>query len=329
MTYKELDEFLYHETHSETWHILHPNELSPAYANIPIHTIDNQMVYYFDFKNTLLNEDIALIKETRYTTIPFHFHKDMEMNYVYEGSCQFTINGQNIFLKKGDVCILGSGVIHNAGYKGANDIVINIVFQRSFFTSQFFSQAPDQSIVMQFLLDSLSLEHQNNKFLIFHTKEREQFHTALQSIICTYFNKGKLYKELLNSYIRIIFLELLNTVHDSALSNYRHQNKDNIFQILNYIETNCSHCTLTQTADFYGYHPNYLSNFIKKKTGSTFSQLKLHQQLIIARDLILHSTLPIYEIVETTGFSNQTFFFKKFQEQYHNLPSELRRFREL
>ncbi len=147
MNYKELEEFLHQETYSETWHILHPNILSPAYLNIPVCTVDHQQVYYFDFKNTLLNDNIALIKETRYTIIPPHFHKDMEMNYIYEGSCRFIINGQNISLEKGDVCILGSNVIHCAEYKGANDIVINTVFRRSFFTSQFFSQVPEQSIV--------------------------------------------------------------------------------------------------------------------------------------------------------------------------------------
>lgn len=328
MNYKELDEFLYTETPSETWHILYPGELSHAYQNIPIYTIDNQQVYYFDFKNTLLNNDIALIKETRYTTIPYHFHKDMEMNYIYAGSCHFTINGQDIFLEKGDVCIMESNVIHNAGYKGAEDIVINIVFQRSFFTSQFFSQVPVQSIVMQFLLDSLSQEREHNRFLVFHAREREQFHTALQNMLCTYFDRGKLFRELLDSYIRIIFLELLNTIQDSALSDYRYNNKDYIYQILNYIEDNCRDCTLTQAAGFFGYHPNYLSNFIKKKTGLTFNQLKLNQQLIFARDLILHSSLPIYEIAEKSGFSNQTFFFKKFQQQYHCLPAELRRLRE-
>lgn len=177
---------------------------------------------------------------------------------------------------------------------------------------------------MQFLLDCLSQEQEHNKYLIFHTGDRDQFHTALQNMICTYFDKGKLYRELLDSYTRIIFLELLTISHDSALSYYRYQNKDYIFQILNYIESNCRNCTLTQTAHYFGYNPNYLSNLVKKKTGLTFGQLKLHQQLITARDLILHSNFPIYEIAETAGFSNQTFFFRKFHEQYDCFPSELR-----
>lgn len=118
VNYNALEAFLHQETYSESWHIQHPGILSPAYLNIPIRTVDNQSVYYFDFKNTLLSDDLALIKETRYTIIPTHFHKDMEMNYIYEGSCHFIINGQDIFLKKGDVCILGSNVIHSAEYKG-------------------------------------------------------------------------------------------------------------------------------------------------------------------------------------------------------------------
>ncbi|HBM76303.1 MAG TPA: AraC family transcriptional regulator, partial [Clostridiaceae bacterium] len=220
MNYEQIEEFLHKETPSETWHILHPGKISPAYSNIPICKIGDQQAYYFDFKNTLLNNNMALIKETRYTIIPPHFHKDMEMNYIYEGSCRFTINGRNIFLKKGDICILESNAVHSAEYKGVNDIVINVVFRRSFFINHFFSQVPNQGIVMHFLMDSLLQEHENNKFLIFHTSEREQFHTAFQNLVCTYFNRDQLCRELLDAYIRIVFLELLNTIYDNVLSDY-------------------------------------------------------------------------------------------------------------
>ena len=91
------------------------------------------MGYCFDFVNTLKKDMIGMIKETRFTVIPKHHHVDMELNYIYSGSCTFVINGREITLKKGDLCILDSDVWHSAtSYKKEHDIVINIVFRRQF-----------------------------------------------------------------------------------------------------------------------------------------------------------------------------------------------------
>ncbi len=81
----------------------------------------------------------------------------MELNYIYSGSCTFVINGREITLKKGDLCILDSDVWHSAtSYKKEHDIVINIVFRRQFFDGVFLSRLSQQGVVASFLVDAVS-----------------------------------------------------------------------------------------------------------------------------------------------------------------------------
>ena len=51
-----------------------------------------------------------------------------------------------------------------------------------------------------------------------------------------------------------------------------------IVDILDYLEANYLTVTLQSTADHFGFHPTYLSAFIKKETGRTFKELVIPQK---------------------------------------------------
>ena len=102
MGIKELEDFLYQETDSEQWHLKHEGELSHFYNKLEKVAFDSGEYYCFDFCNTLKTDTIGIVRESRYTTIPAHFHKDMELNYIYSGSCTFVIKGKEITMKQGE-----------------------------------------------------------------------------------------------------------------------------------------------------------------------------------------------------------------------------------
>lgn len=43
---------------------------------------------------------VGLIKESRFTDIPPHINRDMELNYVYDGVCTFIVNERRLLLKR-------------------------------------------------------------------------------------------------------------------------------------------------------------------------------------------------------------------------------------
>lgn len=325
MNYNELDIFLFKKTPSELWHKNNPDTLSPRYDDIPIVKHDDEDLFFFDFTNDLRNNSIKLIKETRYTNIPSHFHKDMELNYIYEGSCEFIINNKKIVLSKGDVCILGPDVVHSSEYKNDNDIVITLIFTQEYFNDRFLSEIYEESIVSNFLLGSLNQSRGRNKYLIFHTLHNEQFQSAIKNLICIYFDNNSLYEELSDLYVKLMFLYLLQIRHDNSLSDYENIENTTIIKILKHIETNCTNCTLNDVSELLGYTSNYVSNLIKSNTGATFSELKLMQQLLLAEDLLINSNLPIYKVAEICGFTNLSFFYRKFHAKYNCKPKDFRK----
>ena len=70
-----LKQLLYTHTETEEWHRTHPGELSPRYNRVETTTINGEEVYLFDWKETLDENPVGLIKESRFTDIPPHMNR--------------------------------------------------------------------------------------------------------------------------------------------------------------------------------------------------------------------------------------------------------------
>lgn len=323
MDIQSLEQFLFAETQSEVWHLEHSGVLSPFYDTLEKRTFGGQEYFYFDFRNTLKKELFAIVKETRYTTIPAHFHKDMELNYIYSGTCTFVVNGKTIRMEQGDLCILDSDVVHSAvSEKGRDDIVINIIFKKEYFDHVFLSQLSNKGIVVDFLLDMLTRDRDHDRYLIFHTSNNFKVHTLVQFLLVEYFFPSKCYHELIQNYSAALFTELVATA--CASDDFRPSNS-RLLPILKYIETNYRTCTLTGTAERFGYSANYLSNYLKGKMGKTFTEIKLTQQMTESARLLENTDMSIEEIVDYIGSSNMSFFYKNFHDAYLMTPRDYRR----
>lgn len=91
------------------------------------------------------------------------------------------------------------------------------------------------------------------------------------------------------------------------------------------MESNYQTVTLNSVAELFGFHPNYLSAYIKKHTGKSFKELIITQRMLQAGFYLRNTNTPISEIAQEVGYQNQGFFYKKFQEYYQMSPVEYRK----
>lgn len=133
-----LKHLLYAHSPSEDWHLEHPGQLSPRYRNIPQVEINERQVYLFDWESTLQESPIGLIRETRFTDVPAHINHDMELTFIYDGTCEFVINGRALSLKTGDILICNTGVVRSSpNIKGKTISSFRWSFARSSSTRSF------------------------------------------------------------------------------------------------------------------------------------------------------------------------------------------------
>ena len=95
--------------------------------------------------------------------------------------------------------------------------------------------------------------------------------------------------------------------------------------VYEYFEKHYLDADINALAAQLGYSQAYLTRWLKKHTGKTFSQHILDVRCRAAKELLQTTDLSVSQIIEKVGYTNQTFFRKAFCEKYGVSPSEIRK----
>lgn len=324
---QELDRFLFQYTESELRHLREgPDVLSQRYRFIPKVTFDGREMYRFHFKTLLQDRYVCVNKESRFAAIPEHIHTVIEFLYVYAGACTQVIGGRRVPMQQGDICLLDTNVPHSIEYLGKEDIIITIEMQKEYLTQGFLQRLGNNGIILNFLTSALSMNAAHDQYLLFRRREANPIHAIVQNILCEYYDPQVCSDKMIDAHMILLFCEILRQYRDQAFASDPNR-KWRIVDILEYIERNYLTATLRSTAGHFGFHPNYLSAYIKKQTGRSFKELVILQRMYQACFYLTNTDLPVNEIANKVGYDNLGFFYKKFEEIYKMTPASYREFR--
>jgi AraC-like DNA-binding protein len=82
--------------------------------------------------------------------------------------------------------------------------------------------------------------------------------------------------------------------------------------------------SLSDAAEAVGLTPTYLAHLVKKETGRTFLELLTERRLDRAKELIVHTALPISKVAELAGFADFAYFTRRFKQLTGSSPSRYR-----
>lgn len=127
-----------------------------------------------------------------------------------------------------------------------------------------------------------------------------------------------------NLYTLNILLELFNQgkANDPESHTYRDYLLKNI---KNYIKWNQAyHPTVAELAEYFDYHPKYLSSLFHKKTGMTLKQYLINQTMESAKSELYNTNHSILSIALGLGFSDSHSFSYAFKRHTGMSPTEYR-----
>ncbi|MDY3918029.1 MAG: AraC family transcriptional regulator [Candidatus Limivivens sp.] len=269
-------------------------------------------------------ENIGIHRQDRFAGVAAHTHDYIELAYVWSGSCIQEIEGQKQRSMEGDVCIFDTQAVHSFGYTGEDDIVINILMRREFFDAAFLTRISGQGVLSEFLVDSVTKSRKKRHYLYFHTHENQAVRRIMEQILLEYYNRDLGNGQVMESYLVILFVELLRSMRDVTKTENERERND-ICELLAYIEQNYERCTLTDLAEHFGFNGNYLTGLLKERTGRSFLEHVQEQKLKKACALLKNTDLSVQEIVPLCGYANLNFFYKKFKEAEGCTPAQYRK----
>ncbi|MFH5810596.1 AraC family transcriptional regulator [Companilactobacillus sp. FL22-1] len=283
--------------------------------------INGKEAYIFDDLDLIpTGQSFNIVKHTRFVPVPLHVHNFIELNYVYSGSCTQVIDGNTVKLTKGQICLVDTDVPHSIDNTGVDDIIINILVKKDYFLRQISQDNYNGGIVFDFVLNALSESQSHNQYIVFENSQDNKIRLIINQIITEHLEPGIGSDKIIENLISILFTMLVR-IFNYQTNKQTSKSHSDVLLILQYIDQNYQKLSLDDIAHHFNYNSSYVSTLIKKATGRTFSQLLINLRLDRAESLIRNSNSSIRECAENSGFNNISFFYKKYQEKYHRLPS--------
>ncbi len=281
---------------------------------------------YTSFPNEEVIKDKFTIRvKRRDFFIPKHRHEYIEIVYVLEGRVIQYINRQKQELEKGDICILDKNVQHTSEALKKSDVVINMLLTPEFFDGVFMNLLSDDNHISNFIVNSLYLMNTTQKFITYHVEEKTTLHMILESLLMEYFSEKTRSMAAINGYLLIFFTELSRGLTESKEEVINKLLKSLKKELLNYMRDNFKNCDLKTMAEYFHFHPNYLSNLIKKEFGKNLKDILMELKMTEATNMLTNTDITIENIINEVGYINNSYFYKVFKKQYGCTPADYRK----
>ena len=252
---------------------------------------------------------------------PIHFHDDMEVVYILEGSVIMRNGYYTYTLKQGDIYIINDREMHSFEKTGERNMVMMLQLDLAYF-SRYYDNLKNNFFVTDMEDDS--------------DESLEVLRTIMARIMMEVLQKGYGYEhkviESTHNLIACLMSDFQYFVMEDGKFKNESRNKGNkilagrLNRITDYMYDNYSRkLTLSEIADREHLSIYYLSHIIKEATGLSFQDLLSYIRVEESEKLLLGTNKKIGAIAEETGFSAVRYYIKHFEHWFGVHPLEYRK----
>lgn len=267
---------------------------------------------------------IQMRPHTRFVNFPRHRHNYVEVIYMCQGSTTHLVDGNEVVLEQGDLLFLNQNAVQEIMPAGEDDIAVNFIVLPEFFNMAFSMMGEEENLLKEFLVGTLCGKNETTSYLYFHVADILPIQNLVENMVWTIFYDLSNKRSSNQITMGLLLLQLLNYM-DKMETGSKQYDKELTGVVLSYVEEHYRTGSLTELAGMLGYDVYWLSREIKKRTGKTYKELLQARRMSQAVYLLSSSSLAIVDIVESIGYDNTSYFYRKFKEKYGMSPKEYRK----
>ena len=291
--------------------------------------IDQQI--YTEKKEMIVDCDKLLQKgkliqvrpHTRFVRFPEHRHNYIEVIYMCQGTTTHIINGKEILLREGELLFLNQNAVQEILPAGKDDIAVNFIVLPEFFDTAFNMISKEENMLKTFLVDALCGKDGETSYLHFHVADILPVQNLVENMVWTIFYDSSNKRSCTQITMGLLFLQLVNYMDKMETGRNRFDTEITA-AVLSYIDEHYRSGTLSELAEQMNTDIYWLSREIKKRTGKTYKELLQEKRMQQAVWLLSNSAVSVSDIIESVGYDNTSYFYRKFREKYGMSPKEYR-----
>ena len=259
-----------------------------------------------------------------FPSIAAHWHEEIEVIIVLDGSCDYRINLDSFVINKGDILIIDSQSLHSlTSIPNQNMTWASFVFNINMLKS-----SNTDGVLVKYIAPLLNHQHQLPIIIKDNIDCYSKIFDVIENIIYCYYEKDIAYelelKSLLFKFFSLLYKNDLIEKHQDKNS-LTINTTDKIKLILNYINDHYSEdISINTLAELCEYSEYHFMRFFKKHIGLTCIQYINNLRLEKSSILLTSTNNAIMDISLEVGFDNLSYFNKLFKRKYNLTPKEFR-----
>ncbi len=266
---------------------------------------------------------IQVRPHTRFIHFPPHSHNYVEMIYMCKGCTHHLINGEDVYLQKGEILLLSQKAVQEIYPAGKEDIAVNFIILPEFFGECLKIIASERNMLRDFVISCLRGENSSCGYFHFKVTDILPIQNLIENLIFTVWNRQPNKRSMNQVTMGLLFLLLMNQM-DKLETGTESEPQRFVMQILAYVEEHYRDGELSELAERMHYDLYWLSKEIRKRTGKTYTELVQDKRLRQAAYLLKNTVMPVTDIAIEVGYSNISYFHRIFQKRYHMTPKKYR-----
>ena len=288
-----------------------------------IYTEKKDMI--IDCKKLLQKGKLIQVRpHTRFVHFPKHTHNYIEVIYMCQGRTTHIINGKEVVLEEGDLLLLNQNAVQEIMPAGKEDIAVNFIVLPEFLDTAFSMMGDEENQLRDFLVGALSGRDGETSWMYFHVADILPVQNLIENMVWTIFYDSSNKRSCTQITMGLLFLQLLNCMDKMETGGSKYD-AEITAAVLSYINEHYKNGTLSELAGQMGYDVYWLSREIRRRTGRTYKELLQEKRMQQAVYMLINSEIPVTDVIESVGYDNTSYFYRKFRERYGVSPKEYRK----
>lgn len=268
--------------------------------------------------------DLFTIYLENHDTNIHHYRMDVStIIYVVKGNVTIKSGEKSLLLRTGHVLLLTENSRYDVLDQSKGAIIVKMKFQPGFEYRRFFNDFAYKGTKEEEIISKIAHSLENEHVLWMKNNPLTRPSQIMRHIIDGYLNEELFTRALIGAELTVVLIVSIRNqrmVSPTSLDKTKFEGKS----LDNYIDSHFDDISLAKTAKYFGFNPNYFSNMVKQKTGKSFVDHVDERRMQEAKVLLAQPDVSLKEIISRVGYSSKSFFYKKFNDYYHETPAAMR-----
>jgi len=266
---------------------------------------------------------IQVRPHTRFVHFPKHTHNYIEVIYMCLGQTHHVIDGEDVFLKEGELLFLNQKAEQEIYPAAENDIAVNFIILPEFFEYVLKMIGEEKNLLRDFVIACLMGKNKEAGYMHFKVAGILPIQNLLENLIWSIWNRQSNRRSINQATMGLLFLQLMNYM-EFVETNTQNREQKLTIEVYRYIEENYRDGKLQELAGLLNYDVYWLSKEIKKVTGRNYTDLVQEKRLNQAAYLLKNTAMSVMDIGLAVGYDNLSYFHRIFQKYYGVTPRKYR-----